>query len=91
MNSLQQAFGRKFPEIAPNGVFREREFPAQVFCDYLPRPPQDVEDVLFAMTSEHKTTIAWAAGAFHEVARYCMFYRVSDIMPSWQTRNRSSF
>jgi hypothetical protein len=30
------------------------ELLAQVFCDHLPGAPQDVEDVLLAMTGEHK-------------------------------------
>jgi hypothetical protein len=54
MDPLQQTFRRELSQIAPNGVLRERELLAQIFCDHLPGPPQDVEDVLFAMTGEHK-------------------------------------
>ena len=76
MYPLQQTFCRELSQIPPDGVLREPELPAQVFRDHLPSAPQDFEDVLFAMTGEHKTTIAWVSRGFHETARYCMFYPV---------------
>ena len=58
MHPLQQTFRCKLSQITPDGVLRQPEFLTQVFCDHLPVPAQEVEDVLFAMTGEHKTTIA---------------------------------
>jgi len=69
MDPLQETFRCQLSQIAPDGVFRERELLAQVFCDDLPGPAQDIEDVLFAMTGEHNPLS-------HETARDCMCYRV---------------
>jgi hypothetical protein len=81
MDSLQQTLRRKLSQIAPDGVLGKRELLAQVFCDYLPGPTEDVEDVLFAMTGEHKP-LSHGVGGYHELARYCMFYRVWVTMPA---------
>ena len=58
MYPLQQALRRKLSQIAPDRVLRKPELLAQIFCDYLPGPPQEFENVLFAMTGKHRTTIA---------------------------------
>ena len=55
MHPLQQAFRCKLPQITPDGVFRQTEFLAEIFRDYLPVPAQEVEDFLFALAGEHKT------------------------------------
>ena len=67
MDPLQETFRCQLSQIAADGVLGEGELLAQVFCDDLPGPAQDIEDVLFAMTGEHEPLS-------HEIARDCMFY-----------------
>jgi hypothetical protein len=69
MDPLQETFCCQLSQIAPDGVLGKRKLLTQVSCDHLPGSPQDIEDVLFAMTGEHKSLS-------HETARDCMFFLV---------------
>jgi hypothetical protein len=75
MYALQQAFCCKLSQIAPDGVFGQIKFMAEVFGNHLPIPAQEVQDFLFALTGEHRTTIArWRpCMILHDIARIVMF------------------
>ena len=68
MHTLQKAFRCELSQITPDGVFGQFEFLAEVFGYHLAVSPQEVENLLFALTGEHKDTIA-QTGVF---ARKCM-------------------
>jgi hypothetical protein len=74
MHSLQQAFRCKLSQITPDGVFGQIEFMTQVFGYHLPVSAQKVQDFLFALTGEHRNTIA-RGKHLHDIARYCTNYR----------------
>lgn len=81
MDPLQETFRCQLSQIAPDGVLRERKLLAQVFCDHLPAPPQDIEDVLFAMTGEHKPLSHRDLTVFtklHEIACFLLFGYYAD-------------
>jgi len=76
MHTLQQAFCCKLSQVTPDRVFGQIEFLAEIFGDHLPVSAQQVQDFLFALTGEHKDTIARfnrACTNMHEVARFFIF------------------
>jgi hypothetical protein len=70
---LQQAFCCELSQITANGVFGQTKFLAEIFRYHLPVPAQEVEDFLFALTGEHRNTIARTEG-LHDNARRCTKY-----------------
>lgn len=58
MNTLQEAIGSEFAQVAADGVFRDAELFTQILGNDLAGMAQLFEEVLFAMAGEHRTTIA---------------------------------
>ena len=75
MYALQQAFRRELSQVTADGVLRKTQLMTEVFCHYLPGAPQEVENFLFALTGEHRDTIARAGVCMklHDIARFLLF------------------
>jgi hypothetical protein len=58
VHALQQAFGRQFAQVAPDGVFRQRKRLTERLCDNVAVALQDREDVLLALSGEHRPMVA---------------------------------
>ena len=75
MYPLQQAFCSKLAQITPDGVFGQIEFLAEVLGYHLPVSAQEVQDFLFALTGEHRNTIARlnVCTNLHDIACFFLF------------------
>ena len=74
MDPLQETFRCQLSQITPDGVFGQIEFMTQGFGYHLPVSAQKVQDFLFALTGEHRNTIA-RGKYLHDITRNCTNYR----------------
>ena len=74
MDTLEEALGGEFAQVAPNGVLGDAKFAAQILRDDCAGLAESFEDVSSALAGEHISTIAYRSRyctKMHKVACFC--------------------
>jgi len=58
VDALKETFSGELAQVAPDGVFGNVEFAAQIFRNDLTRFAEGLEDVFSTVAGEHSSTIA---------------------------------